>query len=721
VSRSPLYLLMISPHGLIRGHDLELGRDADTGGQTKYVVELARALAADPRVDRVDLITRRVEDPRVSPDYAQPEEELAPGARIIRLDCGPRRYLRKEKLWPYLDQLADRVLAHLRRIRRLPDLLHSHYADGGWVGARLESLLRARLVHTGHSLGRVKLARLLEQGLAREEIEERFAIARRIEAEEVALDHAALVIASTRQEADEQYGLYENHDPQRIAVLPPGTDLTRFHPPAPGDPEPPIAVEIDRFLRHPERPLVLAIARPDPRKNLEMLIDAFAQGRLRELANLAIVAGTRDDLEQMKREPSRELRRLLVAIDRHDLYGSVAYPKHHSADEVPDLYRLAAMRGGLFVNPALTEPFGLTLIEAAASGLPVLATHDGGPRDILEACGHGRLIDPLDRDELAAALETALTDRAQWRRWAAAGPVGASRHFRWSAHVDRYLEQAQGLLARGTAVHPARRRAPLTLRERFLVTDIDGTLIGDRAALADLVAQLEAAGWGLGIATGRRLESALEILDQWGVRGPDLPDLMITAVGAEIHYGPERDADDLWARHLDFRWQPDQIRERLLEVGEGALSLQAASEQRQHKISFEVAPGRAVHVGRLRRRLRERDLHAQLVFSHGRYLDALPIRCSKGQAIRWVAQRWGIDLESIVVAGDSGNDRDMLTGVMPAIVVGNASPELADLAELPTVHFSQAPHAAGILEGLRGRGLLAGAGLPAAESAEGGV
>src|SRR5690606_19133888 len=171
---------MISPHGLIRGHDLELGRDADTGGQTKYVVELARALAADPRVDRVDLITRRVEDPRVSPDYAQPEEELAPGARIIRLDCGPRRYLRKEKLWPYLDQLADRVLAHLRRIRRLPDLLHSHYADGGWVGARLESLLRARLVHTGHSLGRVKLARLLEQGLAREEIEERFAIARRI-------------------------------------------------------------------------------------------------------------------------------------------------------------------------------------------------------------------------------------------------------------------------------------------------------------------------------------------------------------------------------------------------------------------------------------------------------------------------------------------------------------------------------------------------------------
>src|SRR5690606_17316371 len=91
VSGEPIYVLMVSLHGLIRAGDLELGRDADTGGQTKYVVELARALAADPRVDRVDLVTRRVEDPRVAPDYARREEELAPGARIVRVDFGPRR------------------------------------------------------------------------------------------------------------------------------------------------------------------------------------------------------------------------------------------------------------------------------------------------------------------------------------------------------------------------------------------------------------------------------------------------------------------------------------------------------------------------------------------------------------------------------------------------------------------------------------------------------
>ena len=104
-----LYIQLISVHGLIRGQNLELGRDADTGGQTLYVVELARALAEHPRVERVDLLTRQVIDSKVDDDYAEPEEPLSEGARIVRLPCGPRRYLRKEVLWPYLGQFADRA------------------------------------------------------------------------------------------------------------------------------------------------------------------------------------------------------------------------------------------------------------------------------------------------------------------------------------------------------------------------------------------------------------------------------------------------------------------------------------------------------------------------------------------------------------------------------------------------------------------------------------
>lgn len=132
-----LYIVLISIHGLIRGDRLELGRDADTGGQTRYVVELAKSLAAHPRVAQVDLVTRLIADAKVSPDYAQPIEPIGDRARIVRLACGPRRYLRKEVLWPYLDVFADELLRHLRQFGRMPDVIHSHYADAGYVAAAL--------------------------------------------------------------------------------------------------------------------------------------------------------------------------------------------------------------------------------------------------------------------------------------------------------------------------------------------------------------------------------------------------------------------------------------------------------------------------------------------------------------------------------------------------------------------------------------------------------
>jgi len=160
-----LFLLLISIHGLIRGENLELGRDADTGGQIKYVLELTRALAQQPEVAQVTLLTRRIEDAQVDEDYAQPVEELGPGARIVRLDAGPAGYLPKETLWDYLETFTDNALSYLRSIGKQPDLVHSHYADGGYVGSRLSHQLGVPLIHTGHSLGRVKRRRLLAAGL----------------------------------------------------------------------------------------------------------------------------------------------------------------------------------------------------------------------------------------------------------------------------------------------------------------------------------------------------------------------------------------------------------------------------------------------------------------------------------------------------------------------------------------------------------------------------
>ena len=178
------YLVLISIHGLIRGHDLELGRDADTGGQIKYVVDLAKALAEHDAVEQVDLITRRIVDETVSDDYAIPVEVLSDKARIVRIDSGPEEYIPKEQLWDHLDSFMDNLTIWLNEQPRMPDVVHSHYADAGYVGVRLANLLGAPLIHTGHSLGRDKRNRLLASGLSHDEIECTYNMARRIDAEE---------------------------------------------------------------------------------------------------------------------------------------------------------------------------------------------------------------------------------------------------------------------------------------------------------------------------------------------------------------------------------------------------------------------------------------------------------------------------------------------------------------------------------------------------------
>ncbi len=711
------YIILISIHGLIRGHDLELGRDADTGGQIKYVVELARALARHPDVWRVDLLTRQVMDPKVSPDYAERMEALADGAFIVRLPCGPRRYLRKEVLWPYLDGFTDQALQHVRRIGRLPDIVHSHYADAGYVGARLAALLGVPLIHTGHSLGRVKQQRLLEQGVRPEVIESQYNISQRIEAEELALDNAQLVIASTRQEVEEQYVLYDHYQPRRMEVIPPGVDLARFQPPGRGRFNPPIAETLARFLRYPRRPMILALSRPDERKNIATLVEAYA-GRpgLRERANLVIVAGNRDDIASMERGPRQVLTRLLLQLDRHDLYGQVAYPKHHDPDDVPDLYRLAASLQGVFVNPALTEPFGLTLIEAAASGLPILATRDGGPRDILRACRNGRLMDPTDAAAMGRHLEEMLSDRAQWRRWSRSGVRGAVRHYAWEAHVEAYLRAVRRLLRgrrRGQELQARRTRLPTV--DRIVVCALDNTLLGDDAAIEAFKSLLLASQRrvGFGVATGRSLRSALTELDRAGLPRPDL---LLTSVGTEIHYGERLVPDEAWARLIDYRWEPEALRDAM--GGLPGLRLQPKSQQGRFKLSYFVDEAKAPSRREIVRRLRQLDLHANVIQSRVMFLDLIPIRASKGLALRHVMVRWGIPPESVLVAASCGNDEDALQGNILGVVVHNHGPEIERLRGRPRIYFAENDHAWGIIEGIEYYDFLGEIRLPDEEGLE---
>jgi sucrose-phosphate synthase len=704
MKESGIYVLLLSVHGLIRGQAPELGRDPDTGGQVLYVLELARALAKHPDVAQVDLLTRLVMDPGVPPEYALPEEALGPHARILRLPFGPARYLRKEMLWDHLDYLVDSYLAFARGLPRLPDLLHSHYADAGYVALRLSSLLGVPFIHSGHSLGRCKQERMLAAGRKQAALERSFHFARRIQVEEEVLAHASLVIASTRQEVVDQYGMYSSFRPARAAVLPPGTDTSRFAPPRRSMPLPAMAHKVDRFLKDPGLPMLLCIGRPVPGKNLQGLVRAYGEDpELRRKANLVLVAGNRQDIKDLDKESRATWQGLLLAIDRYDLYGRVAIPKTHEPSDIPDLYRLAARRGGLCVNPAFAETFGLTLIEAAASGLPLAVTGTGGPRDIVGNCRNGVLFDAIDPAAIAAALREALASRERWREWARNGLRGVRSFYTWDAHVARYLKQAARILRKGqkrrrkemAGIRPSE-ASPFLRAEWVLICDLESTLLGEPESLARLMDWIRGnRRVAFGIATGRNLDSTLWLLRKAGV---DPPDLLITSVGSEIQYGPDWHPDTGWENHIGKGWRRDELA-RVLDPLPG-LRLQAQRAQGPYKLSYHVNPARLPELSDIYGLLHRQGLRAKLIYSMSRFLDVLPQSASKGQAVRYLALKWGLPLGQFVVAGDSGNDYDMLTGSTRGIVVANHSQELERLRGRERIHFSGLPFAAGVLEGL---------------------
>jgi sucrose-phosphate synthase len=152
------------------------------------------------------------------------------------------------------------------------------------------------------------------------------------------------------------------------------------------------------------------------------------------MANLAIFAGIRKDIDTMEDNERDVLTQMLLLMDKYDLYGRMAIPKRHDFEyEVPALYRIAADSRGVFVNPALTEPFGLTLLEASATGLPIVATNDGGPNDIMRNCHNGILVDPTDPAAIAAALKKLIADPEQWEACSKNGILNVREHYTWKA------------------------------------------------------------------------------------------------------------------------------------------------------------------------------------------------------------------------------------------------------------------------------------------------
>ena len=201
---------------------------------------------------------------------------------------------------------------------------------------------------------------------------------------------------------------------------------------------------------------------------------------------------------------------------------------------------------------------------------------------------------------------------------------------------------------------------------------------------------------GFGIATGRCFEDVVQLMEDFNIPHPEV---LITSVGTEIYYGKNYTLDQSWRKHINFRWEPDRIREVLLGV-EG-LYLQEGSEQSKFKISFKVDFSIAPKLAAIKRIMRENGIRAKTIVSLDMFLDIIPVRAGSGVSIRHMAFKWGFPLEHILIAGDSGNDEGMLAGSTLGVVVGNYSKELDKLRNYPRIYFAEAHHAAGIIEGIK--------------------
>ena len=674
-----MHILSLALGGCITGRPA-YGLTEDTGGHITYILGAAEALARRGDVDRVEIVTRRFDDPALGPAYAVPVETLNHKLLIRRVDSGDSAYLAKERLARDRGAFTEALIAELRGRPRLPDLIHAHFADAADVAARVRGALGIPFIYTAHSLGMDKR----RNGRAANE-----ALAARIAEEGRAITAADAIVGSSRDECERQLMAYPMAWQERIHCLPPGIEL----PDESAEQLAAARTAIRPFLRDTGRPMVLAIARPVHKKNLVGLVHAFAgNARLRERANLVILAGLRHSVGAGEAEQVEVMRALVDAIDAHDLHGQVAYPRRHDRAAVHGLYRLASV-GGVFVNPAFTEPYGLTLLEAAAHAVPVVATRHGGPADIVAELEHGLLIDPCDVQEIGNAIDRLIDDTRLHARCARNGLERIGAHS-WDGYAERFAALARTV--RRIAAVPVAAVLARPAPERLLLSDIDNTLTGcarGAALFARHVASRPATLFG--VATGRSLPEAQRVLRLWRL---PTPELLITSVGSEIYWrdGDKLHADKAFAAHMAANWDAGAVSAAL--AGLPGLTPQAPVEQRRFKRSFRAASPRVVL--EVERRLAQAGIAARVVFSHGDMLDVLPAGGGKGAAMAHAAERLSLPLEAVVAAGDSGNDFAMLRACPNAVLVANCEEGLR-AALGGHGHHSRRRHAAGVVEGLR--------------------
>ncbi|MBW4627100.1 MAG: glycosyltransferase [Brasilonema octagenarum HA4186-MV1] len=461
-----MHIGFVNPQGNFDSSSSYISEHPDFGGQLIYVKQVAIALAQ--KGHKVDILTRQIIDPQW-PEFAEPFDTY-PGVdnvRVIRLPAGSEEFVSKEFLWPHLvSDWVPNILKFYEEEGGLPDAMTAHYADGGLCGVLIEEKTSIPFTFTGHSLGAQKIDKLEVTAENLAQIDEQFQFRYRIIAERLSMNRSAINITSTRQERFEQYshrvycGAVDFNNDSRFAVIPPGADFSIFGAQERYENEEGIYQLVQERLARDiaesrrDLPAILASSRLEPKKNLLGLVQAFAMSQtLQERANLVLLTGGLDDpLRELTSDEVTEevLAPIRKVVEENDLSGKIsAFGLSEGQEALAATYRFMAKRRSVFALTALYEPFGLAPLEAAAAGLPLVATQNGGPSESLQEgdTEYGVLVNPEDPADIARGLERLLCDSDEWEHFAVAGQQRVLKTYTWETTAQNYLNQIEQIVS----------------------------------------------------------------------------------------------------------------------------------------------------------------------------------------------------------------------------------------------------------------------------------
>ncbi|MBL1215515.1 MAG: sucrose synthase [Ignavibacteriae bacterium] len=489
-------IAIVSPHGYFAQQNV-LGLP-DSGGQIVYILDQVKALektlidslnqAGINILPKIIILTRLI--PNAGNTKCNQRLEKVVNTKntwILRVPFrthNPRitdNWISRFEIWPYLEEFAEDAEVELKaEFKGNPDLIVGNYSDGNLVSYLLSKKFNVTQCCIAHALEKSKY---LFSDLYWKDMEDQYNFSTQFTADLIAMNSSNFQITSTYQEiAGTEYsvGQYETHKHFTLPGLyrvENGVDLynIKFNIISPGVNERMFFPytktkqrnqksreyltkllfenmedeEVFGELENPDLVPIFSLARLDKNKNLTSLVRWFGESEeLQQRANLFIVAGKIDAANSSDKEEIEQIHLMWSLIDEFKLHNKIRWiGKLFRKNDAGEVYRIIAERKGLFVQPGLFEGFGLTVLEAMISGIPVIATKYGGPLEIIQNGVSGFHIDPINKEESKQILLDVVTrfnqDENYWKEISQNSIKRVNEAYNWKLYSNKLLTNSK--------------------------------------------------------------------------------------------------------------------------------------------------------------------------------------------------------------------------------------------------------------------------------------